>query len=162
MIDLADVRAARERIGPHVRRTPTIRAAPARQALPAPNELWLKLENLQVTGSFKARGAVNKVLDLAPTDLARGIVTASGGNHGLGVAYAGSIVSAPTRIYLPRNAPAIKADNLRSWGAEVVVEGDVWDDANRAALAAAERDRMSYVHPFADPAVIAGQGTLAL
>jgi threonine dehydratase len=161
MVELADVRAARERIGARVRRTPVLRAAPLREPL-GDGELWLKLESLQVIGSFKARGAVSKLTTLAPSALARGLVTASGGNHGLGVAYAGWIAGVPVTIYLPGNTPAAKARKLRAWGARVVVAGAVWDDANAAALAAAEREGLTYVHPFGDPAVIAGQGTLAL
>jgi threonine dehydratase len=125
-----------------------------------PGELLLKLESLQVTGSFKARGANNAVLQLDQAALARGIVTASGGNHGLAVAYAGRASGARTVIYLPEITSAAKADKLRAWGAEVAIEGAVWDDANDAALARAERDGLSYIHPFSNPAVIAGQGTV--
>lgn len=160
-VALADVEAARARIAGAVRRTPVIRAAPLREP-PGPADLWLKLEGLQVIGSFKARGAVNKLRSLAPDAVRRGLVTASGGNHGLGVAYAGWLAGAPAAVYLPANTPPAKQKALEAWGARVVVEGAVWDDANRAALAAAERDGLTYVHPFADPAVIAGQGTVAL
>ncbi len=100
------------------------------------------------------------MLQLDPAALERGIVTASGGNHGLAVAYAGHASGAATVIYLPETAPAAKADKLRAWGAEVVVEGAVWDDANEVALARAARDGLAYIHPFSDPAVIAGQGTV--
>jgi threonine dehydratase len=124
--------------------------------------LTLKLENLQVTGSFKARGATNKVLSLTPQEAARGLVTASGGNHGLGVAFAGRLAGVPATIYLPANVPPAKGEKLERWGARVVWEGEVWDDANRAALEAARREGLTYVHPFADPEVIAGQGTVGL
>jgi threonine dehydratase len=117
---------------------------------------------LQITGAFKARGAVNKIFSLSPAEISRGMVTASGGNHGLGVAYGGWLAKAPVTVYLPLNTPRIKAEKLDSWGAQVIFEGEVWDTANQAALAAAKREGMCYVHPFADPAVIAGQGTLAL
>ncbi len=122
----------------------------------------MKLESLQVTGSFKARGATNKVLTLSQEEIGRGLATASGGNHGLGVAYAGWLAGARVTIYLPANAPPAKAEKLRHWGAEVVYEGAVWDDANAAALEAAERHGWTYVHAFADPAIIAGQGTVGL
>jgi threonine dehydratase len=161
MIELADVEAAARRISPLLRRTPLLDLG----ALPggeAGAHLLLKLENLQVTGSFKARGATNKVLSLPAERLARGLVTASGGNHGLGVAFAGRLAGAPATIYLPANVPPAKAEKLERWGAKVVWEGEVWDDANTAALAAAEREGMTYVHPFADSDVMAGQGTLAL
>jgi threonine dehydratase len=158
-VTLADIEAAAERIKDRVRRTPCLRARFLREPL-HPGELLLKLESLQVTGSFKARGANNAVLQLDDAAIRRGIVTASGGNHGLAVAYAGHASGAATAIYLPETAPAAKADKLRAWGAEVVVEGEVWDDANEAALACAERDGLAYIHPFSDPAVIAGQGTV--
>jgi threonine dehydratase len=162
MAVLSEIQAARGRIAPHVRRTPLIAAGPAPLPPGAAGRLTLKLESLQVTGSFKARGATNKVLSLPPERLARGLVTASGGNHGLGVGYAGRIASAPVIIYLPSNTPPAKAEKLERLGARVTWEGEVWDDANRAALEAAGRDGLTYVHPFADPAVIAGQGTLGL
>src|SRR3954471_4782969 len=125
MIPLLDFQAAAERIRGHVRRTPLLRAAPLRDPVTA-GALTLKLESLQVTGSFKARGAANKVLTLSQEELARGLVTASGGNHGLGVAYAGRLAGAKVTIYLPANAPASKAERLKAWGAEVVREGAVW------------------------------------
>ena len=158
-VTLADIEAAAERIKSRVRRTPCLRARFLREPL-HPGELLLKLESLQVTGSFKARGANNAVLQLDQAAFQRGIVTASGGNHGLAVAYAGHASGAATVIYLPESTSAAKADKLRAWGAEVVVEGEVWDDANEAALARATRDGLSYIHPFSNPAVIAGQGTV--
>ena len=126
------------------------------------HDVWLKLECLQVTGSFKARGALNRVLSLPREEAARGIVTASGGNHGLAVAYAGRSIGVPTTVYLPGLTPATKATRIARWGAEVVRAGEVWDDAHAAAIARAERDDLTYVHPFADPDVVAGQGTIAL
>jgi threonine dehydratase len=162
MVTLSDVQAARDRIAPYVRRTPLIPAAPLKHRPFATQNLSLKLESLQVSGSFKARGAVNKLRTLSDEQLERGIITASGGNHGLAVAYAGWLAQKPAVVYLPTSTPSAKADKLREWGARVVVEGSVWDEANEAALAEADRTGMAYVHPFADPAVIAGQGTIAL
>jgi threonine dehydratase len=146
-----------------VRRTPTIRATPARDGPSPPGlDVRLKLECLQVTGSFKPRGALNKILTLDPTAVRRGFITASGGNHGLGVAYAGWRAGVPVTVYLPASSPATKAEKLEGWGARVVRAGDVWDEANAAALAEAAREGLTYVHPFADEAVIAGQGTIGL
>lgn len=162
MVTLDDVRLARERIRPYVRRTPMMQAVALNQPLTSNGHIMLKLECLQVMGSFKPRGAVNKFLGLDAAAMERGIITASGGNHGLAVAYTGWLAKKPATIYLPRTAPSSKADKLWAWGAQVVIEGDVWDEANAAALKMAERDGMAYVHPFADPAVIAGQGTIAL
>lgn len=161
LVTLADVEAAAARIRSHVRRTPLLRAAPLREPA-GPAALCLKLENLQIAGSFKARGAVSKLRTLAPDALARGLVTASGGNHGLGVAYAGWLAGVPATVYLPGNTPPAKAKALAAWGARVLVEGEVWDEANQAAHGAAAREGLTYVHPFADPMVIAGQGTIAL
>ncbi|HEY0783562.1 MAG TPA: threonine/serine dehydratase [Thermoanaerobaculia bacterium] len=161
MIGLPDIERARERIAPHVRRTPLLRAAPLRDSL-GNLDLHLKLESLQVTGSFKARGAVNRVLAMPREQLAKGLVTASGGNHGLGVAYAGAVAGAAVTIYLPANAPREKAAKLARWGAEVVWEGELWDDSDLAARAAAAASGAAYVHSFSEPDVIAGQGTVGL
>jgi threonine dehydratase len=161
MVDLSSLQDAARRIAPHVRRTPLLDAGALPGGEPG-SRLRLKLENLQVTGSFKARGATNRMLTLPPEQVARGLVTASGGNHGLGVAYAGRLAGAPVTIFLPANVPAAKAAKLARWGAKVVRVGEVWDEANQAALAAAEREGTTYMHPFADEQVIAGQGTLAL
>jgi threonine dehydratase len=160
-VTLPDVEAAAARIAGHVRRTPLLAAAPL-QDPPGAASLWLKLENLQVTGSFKARGAASRRATLSADALARGLCTASGGNHGLAVAYAGWLSGVPSTIYLPANTSPAKVRAFERWGARVVVEGEVWDDANRAALRVAEHQGLTYVHPFADPAVIAGQGTVAL
>jgi threonine dehydratase len=159
-ITLGDVEAAAERISSRVRRTPCLRTRYIRDPLRSGPTL-LKLECLQVTGAFKVRGANNAILQLDEAALARGVITASGGNHGLAVAYGAQASGCPAVVYLPENTPADKAEKIRGWGAEVIVEGAVWDDAERAALARAERDGMTYIHPFADPAVIAGQGTIA-
>jgi len=157
---LDTVCAARERIGDAIRRTPIIVAQPARTAF-SEAPLLLKLECLQVTGSFKPRGALSRATTFAPGSI-RGLITASGGNHGLGVAYAAHRLGLGAVVYLPESAPAEKAEKLRAWGADVRIEGTVWDDSNAAALAAADAEGLAYVHAFADPDVIAGQGTLAL
>jgi len=159
---LADVEAAARRIAGAVRLTPVIEAGALQAPFPGTERLALKLECLQVTGSFKARGASNKLATATPEAVKRGFVTASGGNHGLGVAYAGWRAGVPTTIYLPTSTPPAKAEKLAKWGARVIMHGAVWDDANREALRAAAQDGLTYVHPFADPAVIAGQGTCGL
>lgn len=178
-IDLPFFEAARARIGRRVVHTPVLHLRSGvvpvgggldeRGVLSTPmlddrlgHDVWLKLECLQATGSFKARGALNRVLALPAEQARRGIVTASGGNHGLAVAYAGRAVGAPTTVYLPRLTPAAKATKIAGWGAEVIRVGEVWDDAHAAALERAEKDRLTYVHPFAEPDVVAGQGTIAL
>lgn len=162
MVGIEDVWAAQKRIEGYVRRTPLVEAKPVKQTVGEVGALYLKLECMQITGSFKARGAVNKLKSLSAQEVSRGIVTASGGNHGLGVAYAGWLAKIPATIYLPHNTPPVKAQKLESWGAKVIMEGAVWDDANRAAMLAAEQEGLTYFHPFADPMVVAGQGTVAL
>ena len=154
--------AARERISGHVRRTPLIRAAPSRHD-PAPRaQLLLKLENLQATGSFKVRGATNMVQSLTAPDQNRGLVTASSGNHGLGVAYAAKLTGTSATVYVPVSSSTEKVRKLEAWNATVHSVGQVWDEANEAALEQARSDGQTYVHPFASPPVILGQGTLAL
>ena len=157
-VTLDDIEAAAERIKDRVRRTPCLRSRFTRE--PIHPQLILKLECLQVTGSFKARGANNAVLSLNEDQRRRGIITASGGNHGVAIAYAGHASGIPTTVYLPGRADPQKARDLERWGAELVIEGDVWDDAAGAAQARAEKDGLTFVHPFDDPLVIAGQGTV--
>jgi threonine dehydratase len=162
MITLDDVQQADERIAPYVRRTPLVAARCLKDDPCKDGELLLKLECLQATGSFKARGAANKLLSLTSEEVRRGIITASGGNHGLATAYAGWLGKTRTTVYLPESASREKAAKIATWGATVVVKGRHWDDANREALAVADREGLTYFHPFADPVVIAGQGTTAL
>lgn len=162
MITLDEVREAAARIAPYVRRTPLVAARCLKDDPCSDGELLLKLECLQVTGSFKARGAANKLLSLTPAEVRRGIITASGGNHGLATAYAGWLGKTKTTVFLPESASPEKAKKVAGWGATVVYKGRVWDEANREALAVAEREGLTYFHPFADPVVIAGQGTTAL
>jgi len=133
-----------------------------RAPIPFSAKLWLKLELLQATGSFKARGAVNKARALSPEELKRGLVTASGGNHGLAVAYVGNLLEVPTTICLPINVNPDKVEKLKAYGAKVVIEGAAWHVSNENALAIAEAEDLTYIHPFADPLVAAGQGTIAL
>ncbi len=160
-VTIRDVEQAAVRIAGRVRRTPMLRAGPVRTHSAAAG-LWFKLENLQVTGSFKARGACNAMAALDPAELARGVVTASGGNHGLAVAYAAGAARVPATVYVPASVPLAKREKLAAWGATVIEAGAVWDDAYATASAHATADGSRPIHPFADPAVIAGQGTLAL
>jgi threonine dehydratase len=178
-LDLDVFEAARARIAARLVMTPVVKLEPgvvpegsgvdAHGVITSPTvddrlgrPLWLKLESLQVAGSFKARGALNRVLSLPPEEARRGIVTASGGNHGLAVAFAGRSLGAPATVYLPSSTPEAKARRIARWGATVIREGAVWDDAHAAALAHAKAHGLTYVHPFADPEVVAGQGTIAL
>lgn len=161
MIDLAAITAARERIAHLIRRTPVMEATNLR-APPADVRLFLKLEHLQASGSFKARGATNKLLTAPRDQLASGIVTASGGNHGLATARAAQLAGVPSTIFVPEIISPEKVGKLKQWGATVRLVGTVWDDANVAALEFAAANRAAYFHPFGDPAVVAGQGTVGL
>jgi len=162
MVTSEDVTRAAQRIAPYVRKTPMIPVrCVAEHPLPR-GTLLMKLECLQVTGSFKGRGASNKLLSLSAEEIRRGIVTASGGNHGLATAYVGKLGGTSATIFLPSNASPEKIRKLERWGAKVVIHGRQWDEANQAALALAEQEGLTYLHPFADPVVIAGQGTAAL
>src|SRR5690349_21016403 len=155
-LPLDEILAARERISAHVRRTPVI----AWSAPEVPAAVTLKLEYLQVGGSFKARGACHRLLAEDPARLAAGVVTASGGNHGVGVAYAASRAGVPATVFLPETAPVTTEKRLGTMGAAVVRGGKAWDDAWAEALRFAGRTGALAVHPFEDPLVLAGQGTV--
>lgn len=148
-----------------MRRTPLLELDPAElrdragRPLELAGPLYLKLESLQRSGSFKLRGALNAALTLPARPPA--LVTASGGNHGAALACAGRQLGLPVRVYLPRSTPAAKLARLDRLGAEVELVGEVWDEADAAAQTAAAGSGAAYVHPFADPAVIAGNGTVA-
>lgn len=162
MIGIEDVEAARARIAPHIRTTPLYEAIHAREALPVAASVVLKLELQQVTGSFKARGAMNRLLGATPDEIAAGIVTASGGNHGLAVARSAYVAGVPAYVYVPETVSLAKVDKMRRWGADVRIVGAEWAISNEAALSHARETGAAYFHPFADPLVVAGQGTLGL
>jgi threonine dehydratase len=162
MIDLADIETARQRIAPYVRRTPTLPLSQLKLAPPGDARVTLKLECLQVTGSFKARGAMNRLLGTPKEQLGAGIVTASGGNHGLAVARTAYAAGVPALVFVPANVSPAKVAKMKAWGATVEIAGDEWSRSNEAALEHARRTGAIYFHPFADPLVVAGQGTLGL
>ena len=153
----ADIHAAAARIAGKVRRTPVLTVGPGEIA---PAGAVLKLELLQYSGSFKARGAFNRLLT---ADVPRaGVIAASGGNHGLAVAHAARTLAVPAEVFVPESTPAVKVDRLRAYGAEVTVTGAFYADA----LEASERRRAEtgalLVHAYDQPAVVAGQGTVAV
>jgi threonine dehydratase len=162
IVELEDIRTAAGRIASYIRRTPVMAATNFQSGLSNDYRLALKLELLQVTGSFKARGATNRLLALSPGDIARGIVTASGGNHGIATARAGFMAKVPTTIFLPTNASPAKIQKLKAWGADVRIVGSAWHESNVAALEFQRQSGAAYFHPFADPDVVAGQGTVGL
>ena len=159
MIPLADIRAAAARIAGHVHRTPLLssRSLGARAGV----DLHLKCECFQKTGSFKPRGALNKVLSLTDADRARGLVTVSAGNHAQAVAWAARQVGAPCVVVMPTGAPRSKLEAVRGYGAEVVLHPDRTTLFDR--LREVERERgLTFIHPFDDPVVLAGAGTVGL
>jgi threonine dehydratase len=152
----ADIEAARSRIAPHVRRTPVLALEPGVLELEHP--LTLKLELLQVTGSFKPRGAFNRMLtgDVGTA----GVVAASGGNFGLAVGHAAAALGHRAEIIVPATSPASKIDKVRATGAEVQVIDGYYDDAAAAAAERRQETGAVWMHPFDQPAVVAGQGTI--
>jgi threonine dehydratase len=158
--DASAVAAAAAAIGPHVRRTPTEKSD-ALSGL-AGREVYLKLENLQKTGSFKIRGALNALMNMDEGRRTNGVVTASAGNHGQGVAFAAKLLGVPACVVLPIGVPLAKLTAIQRAGAETVLTGESYDEAHAAALEIARDRKRSYVHAFDDDDVIAGQGTLAL
>jgi threonine dehydratase len=145
-------RAAAQRIAPYVRRTPVLRARADGRPV------TFKLEHLQVTGSFKVRGALNALLIAGPER----VVTASGGNHGLGVAAAAGWLGVPATVFVPGPVPEIKARRIAAAGAQVVRVGEVYADAERAARELAAGEGAYYLHAYDDPAVVAGQSTVGM
>lgn len=167
MITIDDIEAARARIADRIRHTPVMALDQLKDPVPTKARISLKLECLQVTGSFKARGAMNRLLgtprnppEAGPPEA--GIVTASGGNHGLAVARTAFAAGVPATIFVPQSVSPAKVTKMRGWNADVRIVGEVWDRSNEAAHAFAEETGAVYFHPFADPLVVAGQGTLGL
>ena len=159
-LSIDDIRAAAARLRGHVLDTPCLPSRTLGGLLGC--EVFLKFENHQFTASFKERGALNKIAQLTPEERSRGVLAVSAGNHAQGVAYHAQRLGIPATIVMPRFAPAVKVERTRGFGAEVVLEGDSFDDARSYGLALAEQRRLTLVHPYDDLAVAAGQGTIAL
>lgn len=126
------------------------------------NRVYLKPENMQVTGAYKIRGAYYKISTMKEEDRKKGLITASAGNHAQGVAYAARAYGVPATIVMPTTTPLIKVERTRAYGADVVLHGDVYDDACEKAIELAEEKGYTFIHPFDDPAVATGQGTIAM
>lgn len=156
-IALAAIREAAGRIAPHLHRTPVLSSRTLGER--AGVQLWLKAENLQKTGSFKPRGALNVVLGLPPERRARGLVTVSAGNHAQAVAWAASVVGVPCTVVMPADAPRSKADAVRGYGASIISHADRATLFDRLREEEA-RTGAAFVHPFDDPAGLAGAGTV--
>jgi len=159
MIALSEIRAAAERIAGRVHRTPLLSSEQLGER--AGVRLFLKCESFQKTGSFKARGALNKVLSLAPAERARGLVTVSAGNHAAAVAWAARVAGCSAVVVMPTDAPRSKIDAVRGYGAEIVLHADrptLFDKLNEVR----EARGLTFVHPFDDAVVLAGAGTVGL
>src|SRR5438093_447184 len=157
---LADIQEARGRLRGIAEETPIyISETFSRRCH---REVRLKAENLQRTGAFKIRGAVNRLAMLSPDERSAGVVAASAGNHGQAVAWAARETGIRARIYVPQDAPMAKVEACRNYGAETVMEGARFEDAMAGALAHVEETGATFIHPFEDPVVIAGQCTIGL
>jgi len=160
MVTLADIQAALSRIRDSIVLTPCGASQDFSQA--TGNTIHLKLENHQATGAFKERGALNKILSLTADERRRGLIAASAGNHAQAVAYHSTRIGLRAEIWMPLTTPLVKVSSTRNYGAEVVLHGNNYDEAYHGAITRSHEAGLTFVHPFDDPAVIAGQGTLGL
>ena len=160
-VTIDDIRAAASTISGQVVRTPTVSAPRLAEATGA-KSVVLKLENLQYTGSFKDRGAFNKLKSLTPTEAKNGVIAMSAGNHAQGVACFAQRLSIPATIVMPAGTPFNKVERTKSFGARVLIEGDTIDSAAVFARELAKKENLSFVHPYDDARIVAGQGTIGL
>ena len=160
MVTFEDVQAARQRIAEHIYLSPCARSETFSRAIGCQG--FLKLENLQMTGAYKERGALNKLLTMAPADRAKGLVAASAGNHAQAVAFHAGRLGVAATIVMPEATPLLKVANTRGHGARVVLHGSNYEEAYTEARRLEQVEGLTFVHPFDDLAVIAGQGTVAL
>jgi threonine dehydratase len=158
-VSLSEIMTARLRLNGSVIRTPCVESTALSELTGA--QIFCKQEHLQRTGSFKERGARNALARLAPAEAKRGVVAASAGNHALGLSWHGRLLGIPVTVVMPRFAPLVKVARCRQFGANVVLHGETFDEARAEADRLAAAGQLTYVHPFDDPHVIAGQGTLA-
>ncbi|HEX8538748.1 MAG TPA: threonine ammonia-lyase [Cystobacter sp.] len=161
MVTLQDIEAAQQRIGEAIHRSPCPRSEQFKDITHCA-ALYCKMENLQRTGAFKERGALNTLLVLTPEERAHGVITASAGNHAQGLAYHAGRQGISSIIVMPERTPIIKVSRTRAYGAQVVLHGSNFDEAYAEALRLQEHDGRVFIHPFNDPRVIAGQGTIGL
>ncbi|QDL56473.1 threonine ammonia-lyase [Rhodoferax aquaticus] len=160
MVEYEDVLAAAQRLQGHLLNTPCVASQTLSDITGA--QVFLKFENLQFTASFKERGACNKLAQLTKEQSARGVIAMSAGNHAQGVAYHAQRLGLRAVIVMPRFTPGVKVERTRGFGAEVILYGDSLEDARAHAYALAESEKLCFVHPYDDEAVMAGQGTVAL
>ncbi len=160
MVTTVSIRAAAERVRGAIRISPFVRSDAFSKL--TGRAVFLKFENRQVTGSFKERGALNKILLLTPEERRRGVIAASAGNHAQAVAYHAAKHGIKAQICMPLTTPLVKASATRSYGAEVILCGANYDEACEEAIRRCDAERLTFIHPFDDEAVMAGQGTLGL
>jgi threonine dehydratase len=160
MMSSGRIQAAAQRIGGSIKKSPLSYSAALSRL--CGNEIYLKMENFQMTGSFKERGALNRILSLTDAERSRGVIAASAGNHGQGVAYHSTARGISAEIWMPRSTPLVKVTATRGYGAQVVLHGANYDEAYEAAMEQCARQGSSFIHAFDDEDVIAGQGTIGL
>lgn len=160
LIALKNIQEARKAIAPFIKSTPLVKSQFLTTFCGCP--LFLKLENLQITSSFKPRGVFNKLLHLSVEEKDRGIVTASAGNHGQAVAFAAQKLDHYARVVVPKTTPKVKIEGIRKYGADLVLFGDTYDEAERKAKELARKDGCAYISPYNDEHIIAGHGTIGL
>jgi threonine dehydratase len=160
MLELADIRQAAQRLEGQVLDTPCVESRTISQIAGA--QVFLKFENLQFTASFKERGACNKLAQLSDEQRARGVVAMSAGNHAQGVAYHAQRLELRAVIVMPRFTPGVKVERTRSFGAQIVLHGDTLDEARSHAMQLAKEQQLTFVHPYDDEAIVAGQGTVGI
>src|SRR5688500_9994383 len=159
-VTLDSIRAARERIRDVIYHSPCPYSLSLSRLCGA--EVYCKLEHLQMTGSFKERGARNKLLTLGDEERKRGVIAASAGNHALALAYHGQRLGVPVTVVMPKWAPLVKVAACRTFGAEIIFEGESYDDAKQRANELSAQRKLTYIPGFDDPAIIAGAGTIGL
>ena len=160
LLTLEDVRAAAARISGAVVRTPTL-LSKTLSAITGAN-VWIKFENLQFTAAYKERGALNRLLTMSDADRGKGVIAASAGNHAQGLAYHGGRLGIPVTIVMPKSTPIVKVQQTRDHGANIVLEGSTFEEAYAHARVLEQQRGLTFVHPFDDPVIMAGQGTVAL
>ena len=155
-----DILAAKDRLQGHIERTPCRLSRTLSEITGA--KVWVKFENLQFTAAYKERGALNKLLQLSDAEKQRGVIAASAGNHSQGLAYHAARLGIPVTIVMPKQTPFVKVQQTRAHGAQVVIEGEGYDEASAVAMRLREERDLVFIHPFNDLDVMAGQGTVAL
>jgi threonine dehydratase len=160
MVTLQEIRDAQKAIAPFAKHTPLERSKYLSNLTDA--DVFLKLENLQVTHSFKVRGVINKLLHLSSKEKAQGVITASAGNHGQAVAFGAQKLNFSAKIVAPTNTPKVKVEGIKQYGADLLLFGETYPEAERKAKELAQSEGRLYISPYNDPLIVAGHGTIGL